>query len=75
MMIFRDTCRTIDPNNAYDRAKYKNAVIDEVADTKREFTPDPVLGGWHDLNIRPVVQFRWTLNGWVKRLRMEPFCD
>lgn len=75
MIISRETYQTIDPNNASDRAKYAKAVIDEVSGVKREFIPDPVFGGWHNRNVWPVVHFQWGLDGWVKRLRMEPFCD
>lgn len=75
MIISRETYKKIDPNSASDRAKYAKAVIDEVSGVKREFTPDPVFGGWHDRNLRPVVHFGWGLAGYSKRLRLEPFCD
>jgi hypothetical protein len=75
VLISRETYKAIDPNNAGDRNRYQGAVIDEAVGSKREFVADPDFGGWLNRNIRPVVTFRWGLDGWVKRLRMEPFCD
>lgn len=75
MLISRETFNLIDPSNPTDRSEYANAVIDEIKGQKREFIADPDFGGWQDLNMRPVVQFQYGVNGWVKRLRIEPFCD
>lgn len=75
MLISRKTYQKIDPNSADDRVKYSNAVIDEVRGSKHEFIADPDFGGWHDRNVRPVVKFGWGLQGYVKHLRLEPFCD
>lgn len=75
MLISRETYQKIDPSDAADRAKYANAVVDEVQGSKREFVADPDFGGWQDRNIRRVVHFGWGLSGYSKHLRLEPFCD
>lgn len=75
MLISRETYQKIDPQSPEDRHKYNLAVLDEVHERKSEFIADPDFGGIHARNMRPVVYFGWGLSGYVKRLRMEPFCD
>ncbi|MBW4514503.1 MAG: hypothetical protein KME11_04700 [Timaviella obliquedivisa GSE-PSE-MK23-08B] len=75
-MISRQEYNAIDPASPEQRSQYARLVLNEIKETRSEFIGDAELGiGFMEYNIRPVVEFRWGLSGWVKRLSLQPFVD
>jgi hypothetical protein len=75
MLINREDYANINPAVEEDRRKYAGAVIDEIKSTRQELVGQDGYVASLELYIRPVVQFRWNSDGWVKRLVMQPFAD